>query len=164
VDFDEAANIIEKLKPHLWQRGLSLYYVNRFEEGAKQFRIDVAVNPNDTEEAIWAMLCESRMESIGFTKARENYLKVGEDSRKVMRVAYGVFGGSTAEADLKDFSTNGTLKEKFYADLYLGLFAEAKGNSDEAKAYILRAEASSYKTSNDYMWHLSSVHKKVRGW
>jgi hypothetical protein len=33
----------------MWQRGLSLYYVERFADGAKQFRDDVAVNPNDTE-------------------------------------------------------------------------------------------------------------------
>ena len=35
------------------QRGLSLYYVGQFEEGAQQFRDDVAVNPADTEESIW---------------------------------------------------------------------------------------------------------------
>ena len=29
--------------------GLSLYYADRFDEGAQQFRKDVAVNPNDTE-------------------------------------------------------------------------------------------------------------------
>lgn len=44
--------------PYLWQRGLSLYYADRFQDGADQFRRDVAVNPNDTEEAIWAFLCE----------------------------------------------------------------------------------------------------------
>lgn len=41
------------MRPYLWQRGLSLYYVGQYEEGAKQFRDDVAVNPNDTEESIW---------------------------------------------------------------------------------------------------------------
>eukprot|EP00955_Chlamydomonas_euryale_P104687 365584-Chlamydomonas_euryale.AAC.21 len=30
--------------------------VERFEEGARQFRDDVAVNPNDTEESIWCAL------------------------------------------------------------------------------------------------------------
>ena len=36
--------------PVLWQRGLSLYYAGRFDEGAAQFRRDVALNPGDTEE------------------------------------------------------------------------------------------------------------------
>jgi hypothetical protein len=39
-----------KMRPYMWQRGLSLYYLGRFQEGAQQFRDDVAVNPNDTEE------------------------------------------------------------------------------------------------------------------
>ena len=37
------------------QRGLSLYYVKQYEEGARQFRDDVAVNPSDTEESIWCV-------------------------------------------------------------------------------------------------------------
>ena len=40
-------------KPYLWQRGLSLYYAERFDECAEQFAVDVAVNPDDTEEQIW---------------------------------------------------------------------------------------------------------------
>ena len=39
------------------QRGLSLYYVGQYEEGARQFRDDVAVNPSDTEESIWCVKC-----------------------------------------------------------------------------------------------------------
>ena len=52
-DFDAALAASPQLLPYLWQRGLSLYYVGRYQEGAKQFRDDVAVNPNDTEESIW---------------------------------------------------------------------------------------------------------------
>lgn len=39
-----------------------------------QFRYDVAVNPNDTEESIWAFLCEAQL--VGPDKARENWLQV----------------------------------------------------------------------------------------
>lgn len=38
-------------------------------------RDDVAVNPNDTEESIWAYLCEAQLQ--GPHAARENMLKVG---------------------------------------------------------------------------------------
>jgi tetratricopeptide (TPR) repeat protein len=48
-DFDAALAARPAVRPYLWQRGLSLYYLQRFEEGARQFRDDVAVNPNDTE-------------------------------------------------------------------------------------------------------------------
>jgi hypothetical protein len=58
----------------------------RFAEGAEQFRRDVAANPNDTEEAVWAFLCEAR--TLGFEQARARLLKVGRDSRPYMRTAY----------------------------------------------------------------------------
>ena len=46
----------------------------RFLDGAAQFREDVAVNPNDTEEAIWAFLCEARIR--GEDEARKDFLEV----------------------------------------------------------------------------------------
>jgi len=45
-----------------------------FAAGAAQFRADVAVNPNDTEEAIWAFLCEAQISSAA--DARTHFLEV----------------------------------------------------------------------------------------
>lgn len=81
--FNQAIALDASLRPYLWQRGISLYYAGSYEEGAAQFRGDVAANPNDTEEAIWAMLCEARMESLGFEAAR----------RRIVRVSGGCGGG-----------------------------------------------------------------------
>ena len=61
-------------RPYLWQRGLSLYYAEDYEKAAQQFRDDVAVNPNDTEEAIWAYLSECR--TLGVDAARQQLLNV----------------------------------------------------------------------------------------
>jgi lipoprotein NlpI len=77
--FDAALEANPRIRPYLWQRGLSLYYLgfdnpSLWEEGAKQFREDVAVNPADTEESIWAFLCEARV--LGPTEARRQMLKV----------------------------------------------------------------------------------------
>merc|ERR1719171_3448834 len=91
--FDAAIDAKPESKPYLWQRGLSLYYADRFEEGAEQFKTDVAVNPNDTEESLWNLLCVARME--GLDKARKNILKVGFDRRPVMRAAQTVYSGET---------------------------------------------------------------------
>ena len=49
----------------------------------------MAVNPNDTEEAIWAFVCEAR--TLGPEAARVQFLRVGVDSRPVMRAAYDAF-------------------------------------------------------------------------
>ncbi|XP_040372366.1 uncharacterized protein LOC112198166 isoform X2 [Rosa chinensis] len=64
----------------------------RFEEGAEQFRIDVAQNPNDTEESIWCFLCEAQL--YGIKEARERFLEVGRDPRPVMREDYIMFKDS----------------------------------------------------------------------
>ncbi|QHO31142.1 TPR repeat protein [Arachis hypogaea] len=74
VEFDRAIELDPRQKAYLWQRGLSLYYLDRFEEGAEQFRLDVAQNPNDTEESIWCFLCETQL--YGVDEARKRYLEV----------------------------------------------------------------------------------------
>eukprot|EP00879_Flechtneria_rotunda_P022449 GHRR01023700.1.p2 GENE.GHRR01023700.1~~GHRR01023700.1.p2 ORF type:complete len:183 (+),score=63.61 GHRR01023700.1:1193-1741(+) len=73
-DFDKALELNPRLSPYMWQRGLSLYYLAQYQQGAKQFRDDVAVNPNDTEESIWAFLCEVQFE--GTETARQHMLQV----------------------------------------------------------------------------------------
>ena len=73
-DFNAALSINPGLKPYLWQRGLSLFYLGKYSEGAEQFREDVRVNPQDTEEAIWAFLCEAKL--LGPTTARAQFLQV----------------------------------------------------------------------------------------
>lgn len=53
----------------------------------------MAVNPNDTEEAVWAFLCDAQVS--GFDAARAAMLSVGRDSRSVMRTVYELFRGTT---------------------------------------------------------------------
>lgn len=72
--FNEALELDPRQKPYLWQRGLSLYYADRLSEAAEQFRADVAVNPNDTEESIWCFLSEARESSP--QEARSKFLEV----------------------------------------------------------------------------------------
>jgi hypothetical protein len=92
----------------------------------------VAVNPADTEESVWAFLCEAQLPEIGFDKARKNMLVVGRDPRPYMRVAYDLFRGSATEADLAMEATPATPSE-FYANLYLALYAEARKEGDKAR-------------------------------
>ena len=165
--FDEAITADGRYAGLLWQRGLSLYYAELFDEGAVQFRRDVALNPSDTEEAIWTMLCEARNPSIGFEEARRRLLKVGRDRRPYMRVAYDMFAGTATEQDLaaEGHRAGPGSAPEFYSQLYLGLLAEVKGDETKARSYITTAVASPYGTkSNDYMWALARVHKDRRGW
>eukprot|EP01046_Picozoa_sp_COSAG06_P066276 COSAG06_NODE_16648_length_989_cov_0.670787_2_plen_122_part_00 len=85
----------------MWQRGLSLFYAERQEDAMEQFEVDVAVNPNDTEESIWRWLAQVRLlraegadVSSAVARARGDLLKVGTDLRPVMRSAMELFAGS----------------------------------------------------------------------
>lgn len=55
---------------------LLVFGLCRFEEGAEQFRFDVAANPNDTEESIWCFLCEARL--YGANEARKRFLEASQ--------------------------------------------------------------------------------------
>ncbi|XP_004302269.1 PREDICTED: uncharacterized protein LOC101298140 [Fragaria vesca subsp. vesca] len=163
AEFDKAIELDRRQKAYLWQRGLSLYYLDRFEEGAEQFRIDVAQNPNDTEESIWCFLCEAQL--YGVKEARERFLEVGRDPRPVMREAYNMFKDGGDPEKLADAFKNGRDSDYFYASLYAGLYYEAQKKPDEAKAHILAAYQSSYgQRSDDYMASLAKVHCVCRNW
>ena len=113
--FDRVIELAPAQKPYMWQRGLSLYYLERQGEAAMQFEIDVAVNPNDTEEAIWRWLAQVRRSrrvdalspAAAVARARADMLKVGADARPVMRAAMALFsgeGGSAEQTDAADES------------------------------------------------------------
>jgi tetratricopeptide (TPR) repeat protein len=59
--FDQAERVASSLTPYLWQRGLSYYYVDRFDAASRQFRVDVQVNPNDAEEIVWDIASQLRL-------------------------------------------------------------------------------------------------------
>ena len=165
ADFDAVIAAAPGRAPYMWQRGLSLYYAERLQEGSAQFRRDVAVNPNDTEEAVWAFLCEARDPAIGFERARADLLAVGRDPRGYMRAAYALFAGTGDENALRAVAANGGAAEDFYSWLYVGLYREAKGDDAGAKAAVLAAAATPYGSrSGDYMAALAEVHAKRRGW
>ncbi|XP_010914499.1 uncharacterized protein [Elaeis guineensis] len=163
AEFDRAIELDPRQKAYLWQRGLSLYYLNRFKEGAEQFRLDVAANPNDTEESIWCFLCEAQL--CGVEEARKRFLEVGQDPRPVMRQAYNLFKDGGDPEKLVTAFSDGRENEYFYASLYAGLFYESQNDMDAAKLNILAACQSPYGSrSDDYMASLAKVHCLCRNW
>eukprot|EP00929_Paragymnodinium_shiwhaense_P119377 TRINITY_DN91270_c0_g1_i1.p1 TRINITY_DN91270_c0_g1~~TRINITY_DN91270_c0_g1_i1.p1 ORF type:complete len:325 (+),score=56.43 TRINITY_DN91270_c0_g1_i1:74-976(+) len=168
ISLFDAAATVGFPRPLLWQRGISLYYAGRFTEGAEQFRKDVEINSEDTEEAIWAMLCEARV--LGFDAARARIQSVGEDPRKVMQTVYSLFKGGDDEAASR--KTLEALAESpkssdaaFYSALYLGLFDEARGDKEASSRWIRKALRTEYYSSAwfDYMCSVATVHAQERG-
>jgi hypothetical protein len=83
--FDRAEAVFPTLTPYLWQRGLSYYYADRFQDASRQFRIDVQVNPSDTEEIVWDVASQLRMDGSVFPIANQMALPKGtRDSRRIM--------------------------------------------------------------------------------
>ena len=138
-------------------------------DGAEQFKTDVAVNPNDTEEQIWHLLCLAKTEGVGsLDKAREQKLTVGKDRRPVMRLVQKLFLGDTAsEAELIAMAKDSNVGNKFYASLYLSLYYESLNDEKSSKEWMSNAVATEYaKTagSRDTMVDVAKVAMKRRGW
>lgn len=159
-DFDTAEKIDTRLKPYLWQRGLSYYYAEKFAEGAEQFEIDLTVNAQDVEETVWRYLCIARLD--GVEKARNSLLTVRNDPRRIMRSVYDLYAGNCTTNDVLNVGQSEGVKGNFYSHLYLGLYYEAENSMELAKEYIVKA-ADNYKI-DDYMWYLAQVHKTLRQW
>ena len=155
-------------KPYLWQRGLSLYYADRYADGAEQFAADVAVNPNDTEEQIWHLLCLAQIKG-GLAAARPFKLTVGTDRRPVMRAVQKLFlsGTDDAEAELAALARGGDTGSRFYAALYLSLYHESLGDKAKAESRMREAVKTDYalgQGARDPMVELANVAMQRRGW
>jgi lipoprotein NlpI len=163
--FDLLIKASQEIKPQLWQRGLSLYYAEKYKEGREQFEVHQTVNPNDVENAAWHFICVARLE--GVEAARKALIPIKGDARVPMKEVHDLFAGTgTVDAIMKaaEAGDEGPQKRNqlCYAHLYLGLYFEALGDNDKAKEHILKA-AVDYKMDH-YMGRCAQVHAKLRGW
>lgn len=139
--FDQLVVAVPGAEPELWQRGLALYYAERYEDGRKQFELHKTVNPNDVENPAWHFLCVARLD--GPEAARKALLPVGEDFRVPMAAILSLYAGRGTEAAVLEAAEKGEGEAKknqlCYAHLYLGLYAEALGDEKKARHHITRA-------------------------
>jgi lipoprotein NlpI len=162
ADFDHALQLVPENAPRHWQRGISLYYARRFEDGRKQFELHQTVNPNDVENAVWHFLCLAR--ERGVTNARTAMLKVGPDARVPMREIDDLYRGSGSEE--KVLSAAAGLENRgqqrqalFYAHLYLGLYFDVLGERGKAREHM--AKAAGEFGAKHYMGDVARVHQAL---
>ena len=119
--FDQADALVpnDKLSPFLWQRGISLYYADAFQEASNQFQLDVKVNPLDVEEIVWDIASQNRLHQFQQDSNKElssssssHYLSLPpgkSDRRKIMSVIYSLFRNeyNVQEQDLFMAGING---------------------------------------------------------
>lgn len=162
--FDQLVLAVPGAEPELWQRGLALYYAERFDDGRKQFELHKTVNPNDVENPAWHFLCVARLE--GIPAARGKLLPVGEDSRVPMKEILDLYAGRCEPAAVLRAAEKGEPEARrnqlCYGHLYLGLFYEAQGDALKAREHITQA-AGPFRMDH-YMGKVALVHAKLRGW
>lgn len=164
--FDRVVALAPESLPHLWQRGLVLYYAKRFADGRTQFERHQTVNPNDVENAAWHFLCVA--EADGIDTARNAFIPIAGDGRVPMREIHALYAGTgTADAVLKAADPDGmpTAEERdalCYAHLYLGLYYEVTSDAALARNHMRKA-AIDYRMDH-YMGKVAQVHVTLRGW
>jgi lipoprotein NlpI len=160
ADFDRFLQVRPEQRSRLWERGISCYYADRFQDGAEQFAAYQEFDNSDVENAVWHVLCLSRLE--GLAEARKKMMRVKFDARIPMMAIYRLFLGElTPEDVLRDVQSrqlsDSTRKvAEFYARLYIGLYYEAAGQDQRAREF-LSAAAKTYRV-NHYMWDVARVH------
>ena len=152
--FDRLAELLPDGGPQLWQRGIALYYVGRYQDCREQFELHRTVNPNDVENAAWHFLCVARAETP--EAARSALLPVGADRRAPMAEIYEMFRGAIAPDEVLA-AAGGQASALFYAHLYLGLYFEALGRDDAALEHIVAAADDRYARVGGYMHMVARV-------
>ena len=162
-DFDRYLKLAPGKANGHWQRGITLYYAGKYEEGKKQFEGYEKVDTNDVENAVWHFLCAARKD--GVAKARAGILAIGKDGREPMMQVYELFKGKVKPADVLAAANAGKLDDDqrkprlFYAHLYLGLYYDVLGEKKKAAEHMALA-AGKYKIGH-YMGEVARVHSEM---
>ena len=161
-DFDKCIELSPEIKPYLWQRGIALYYAERFKDGLEQFAVHREVNPNDVENAFWHFLCNVRLN--GLEASQKDVLLAGFDGRvPLMQVQKLIQGKLTPEDVLAacekgGAGADGKKSARFYGYLYLGLYYDALQDKDKTKQWL---EKCLEQGEEGYMADVAKVHLKL---
>lgn len=162
--FDAVAAAAPDREAELWQRGLALYYADRFAEGRRQFELHRTVNPNDVENVAWHFACVAR--ESGADAARKAVLPVGEDHRVPMKQVRDLCAGTATPEDVVAAAAASPERSRrndlCFAHLYVGLYHDALGDGEQAKRHMLLAAGPF--SMDHYMGRVAHVHVAIRGW
>lgn len=160
--YDAVIELRPELKPQYWQRGIALYYAERYEDGVEQFEVHQTVNSQDVENAVWHMLCAVRAPGGLVEKARANLIPIERDSRVPMAEVHRMFAGELEPDDVSAAARDdGTVQAQFYADLYIGLYHEMVGKPDLSAKHISSA-ADNPSSQRHFMGDVARVHRSLR--
>lgn len=140
--FERFIEQVPEEKAELWQYGIALALADRYEEGRRLFELHRTVNPNDVENAAWHFYCVAKL--AGREQAEKLVLPAPGDTRTPMNEIRRLLmdGDEKRVTDAVEQLTEGSDSRKtakFYADLYLGLYADSIGDHEKARRYVKSA-------------------------
>ena len=159
--FDRLIELRPKSKPDLWQRGIALYYAERYDDCVDQFVSHRTVNPDDAENSVWHYLCVAQID--GHDQARADLFPAADRRIPLMEIHALFAGDSTPEAvleaaDAGNPSPNSRRVRRFYAQLYVALWYESHGNTERTLHHLERSLEDG--TIDHYMATVAEVHLK----
>ena len=130
--------------PQLWQRGIACYFMRDFKTGVQQFEEHMSVNPNDVENAAWHFLCLAKLKSP--EEAQQNVLPAPNDPRIPMEeIRHMLITGDrdVVRERIAETPEDSEARKaaEFYGNFYLGLYADAWGQADQARSLMKQAAA-----------------------
>ena len=159
--FDRVLKRQPAIKPQLWQRGLALYYADRFSDGVDQFESHQTFNSQDVENAVWHMLCKAKISSVD--EARKALIPIQRDRRVPMPEVYELFAGrGSVESVIQAADASGQPGAVYHGLLYVGLFHEMMGDTEKSKTAILRAVAANPFEKTSFMGNVAATHAAIR--
>jgi lipoprotein NlpI len=161
ADFDRRIQLQPNEEAGNWQRGIAYYYAGEYEKGARQFALHKTVNPQDVENAAWHFLCLTRAPKGSIETARKSLIDVTSDSRVPMAQIQKMFAGTMPPEKVLAAGIEAGGTEKFYADLYVGLYYEAL-HQDAESLRLLKLAADNPSAKENYMGDVARVHVKLR--
>ncbi|MGV3483294.1 MAG: tetratricopeptide repeat protein [Planctomycetaceae bacterium] len=156
--FERYLDLVPEDRPELWQYGVALALANRYDEGRKLFELHRVANPNDVENAAWHFLCVAKI--AGLKDAKKLILPAPDDRRVPMNEIRRLLidGDEQRVWDAVNQLPEDSAARReatFYANLYLGLYADAQNNSTKAKRLV--GEAAKVEQIN-YMTDVARVY------
>jgi lipoprotein NlpI len=161
ADFDRQIELQPDQAADHWQRGIAYYYRGKYEKGARQFELHRTVNPQDVENAAWHFLCIIRTPTGSVDVARKKLISVSRDSRVPMAQIRQLYAGTITPQEVLRVGDSAGGAAKFYADLYVGLYFEALGQSEESLRLVTQA-AENPAAQKSYMGDVARVHVILR--
>jgi lipoprotein NlpI len=167
ADYEKMIEINPRLDVTHWRKGIALYYLGRWDESARQFEKYQTIDDVDRENGLWRFL--AMHEGLGTAKARAAMIQYVRVDRPPLTDVYRMFQGELTADDFRSRAEQFRehSKERFYADLYLGLFFDVEGKPVESLRHLKAAEDSRWAKEAGggpgWMWHIARIHaEKVR--